>query len=82
MEIYLKYQKQFMDMNKYVVKQGTKAEVTPAIKQPDAVIKCTTTKCNGTSHTPDRCFIMHPELRNVNKENSLFKVSRKIYGHE
>ena len=75
MEIYLKYQKKFMDMNKYVVKQGTKAEVKPAIKQPDAVIKCTTTKCNGTSHTPDRCFIMHPELRNVNKESSGVKKS-------
>ena len=57
-------------MSKNVVKQSAKAEIKPAVKQQEAYVKCTSTKCNEITHRSDKCWILHPELRNVNKESS------------
>ena len=63
-----------MDINRSSLKQVVKSEVK-VVKQPDAALKCTSTKCNGIYHTPDHCFIMHPELRNPTKESGGVKKS-------
>ena len=71
MESFSKYLKKFNDMSKPSNKSITKPEMKSAdAKQPVAVARCTPTKCNGPYHTPDQCFIMHPELRNATKVNS------------
>ena len=49
MEIYLKYQKKFMDISKHNgVKQIAKAEVKAVDTKQPAMVRCTSTKCNGT----------------------------------